>query len=161
MRKKYEVAGMMEWHPIFMAGKTRIQVSFKGGNLCGGASTAASYETSDPVVQAVIEHSDAFRSGRIKLGRSWRDCCSMTPRSSNDKKTDKKTSQSPQVEKSSPIVQDKPVVPEKTFRLEYHDIGEVTDLLHYKKGVPVERLFDEESCRKEAAILGIEIVKKD
>lgn len=157
MRKKYEVAGMMEWHPIFMAGKTRIQVSFRGGNLCGGASTAASYETSDPVVQAVIEHSDAFRNGRIKLGRSWKDCCSKTPRSSNDKKTP----QSPSVDKSSPVVQDKPEVPKKTFRLEYHDIGEVTDLLHYKKGVPVERLFDEESCRKEAAILGIEIVKKD
>lgn len=69
-KKRYEVPGMMEWHPIFKAGRTRIQVSFTGGHLCGGASTAATYETSDPVVQAVIERSEYFRSGRIRLGKS-------------------------------------------------------------------------------------------
>ncbi len=58
---------MMEWHPVFRAGRTRVQVSFTGGCLCGGASTAASYETSDPVVQALIECSPAFRIGRISV----------------------------------------------------------------------------------------------
>lgn len=157
MRKKYEVAGMMEWHPIFMAGKTRVQVSFKGGNLCGGASTAASYETSDPVVQAVIEHSEAFRSGRIRLGRSWEDCCSKSSRNFQDKKTPK----NPQANKSPRIAKDKPEKPKQTFKFEYQNIGQVTDLLHYDKGVPVERLLDEEACRKEAAILGIELIKKN
>ncbi|MDE6023214.1 MAG: hypothetical protein K2G13_06900 [Muribaculaceae bacterium] len=157
MRKKYEVAGMMEWHPIFMAGKTRVQVSFKGGNLCGGASTAASYETSDPVVQAVIEHSDAFRIGRIRLGRSWEECCTHSSRNSHDKKL----SQNPQANKSTGVAKDKPKISKKSFRFEYQNMGQVTDLLHYDKGVPVERLLDEESCRKEAAILGIELIKKD
>lgn len=58
----------MEWHPVFRAGRSRLQVSFTGGHMCGGASTPASFETADPVVQAVIESSDAFRSGRIRIG---------------------------------------------------------------------------------------------
>lgn len=66
----------MEWHPVFRAGRTRIQVPFTGGHLCGGACTPASYETSDPVVQMVIERSAAFRQGRIRLvmegGGEWR-----------------------------------------------------------------------------------------
>lgn len=72
MKKRYVVAGMMEWYPIFKVGRMRLQLSFTGGHLCGGASTAASYETSDPVVQKVIESSAEFRNGRIKLA-SGRD----------------------------------------------------------------------------------------
>ena len=67
IKKRYEVRGMMEWHPVFRAGRTRLQVSFTGGHLCGGACTPAAYETSDSVVQAVIEASAAFRSGRINV----------------------------------------------------------------------------------------------
>ena len=58
---------MMEWHPVFRVGRSRVQVSFTGGHLCGGGVTPASFETSDPVVQKVIEDSAAFRSGRIKV----------------------------------------------------------------------------------------------
>lgn len=69
MKKRYEVRGMMEWHTVFAAGRSRIRVSFIGGHLCGGGSTPAVYETSDPVVQKVIERSGAFRSGRIRLAK--------------------------------------------------------------------------------------------
>ena len=55
----------MEWHPEFKAGRTRIRVSFTGGHLSAGGCTPAAFETSDPVVQAVIEASAAYRSGRI------------------------------------------------------------------------------------------------
>lgn len=72
MRKRYEVTGMMEWHPVFNVGRTRLRVSFTGGHLCGGGTTPAVFETSDPVVQAVIEGSAAFRGNKIRLGR-----CSM------------------------------------------------------------------------------------
>ncbi len=65
--KRYEVEGMMEWHPVFKVGRSRLQVSFTGGHLCGGACTPASFTTSDPVVQTVIERSAAYKSGRIRL----------------------------------------------------------------------------------------------
>ena len=68
MKKRYDVRGMMEWHPEFRVGRTRLQVSFTGGHLCGGACTPASFETSDAVVQKVIEDSAAYRSGLISIG---------------------------------------------------------------------------------------------
>lgn len=80
MKKRYEVRGMMEWHPVFNVGRTRIAVSFTGGHLCGGGTTPAVFETDNPVVQAVIENSDAFRSNRIRL--AWVE----PPISANDKK---------------------------------------------------------------------------
>ncbi|MBO5445672.1 MAG: hypothetical protein J5995_10085 [Muribaculaceae bacterium] len=70
MKKRYEVSGMMEWHPVFCIGRTRMRVSFTGGHLCGGGTTPASYETDDPVVQAVIEGSAEFRRKRIRLAWS-------------------------------------------------------------------------------------------
>lgn len=73
MKKRYEVSGMMEWHPVFNIGRTRMRVPFTGGHLCGGGITPATYETSDPVVQAVIEDSAAFRSKRIRLAWSRND----------------------------------------------------------------------------------------
>lgn len=69
-KKRYEVKGMMEWHPVFAVGRARLQVSFTGGYLGDGCSTPAAYETGDPVIQHVIEHSDAFRKGRIRLAWS-------------------------------------------------------------------------------------------
>lgn len=63
--KRYEVRGMMEWHPEFRVGRSRLTVPFTGGHLCGGACTPASFETADPVVQIVIEQSAYFRSGMI------------------------------------------------------------------------------------------------
>ena len=71
-KKRYEVRGMMEWHPEFAAGRTRVRVSFTGGHLCGGCVTPAVFETSDPVVQAVIERSEAFSSKRIRLAPGCR-----------------------------------------------------------------------------------------
>lgn len=71
MKKRYEVTGMMEWHPVFKVGRSHLQVSFTGGNLCGGASSPAAFETADPVVQKVIESSGYYKSKRIRLSRTW------------------------------------------------------------------------------------------
>lgn len=70
MRKRYEVRGMMEWHPLFEAGRARLHVAFTGGHLGDGCSVPAAFETGDPVVQRVIESSKEFRSGRIRLART-------------------------------------------------------------------------------------------
>lgn len=67
VKKKYEVPGMMEWHPEFKVGRSSLQIAFTGGHLCCGGSTPASFETADPVIQRVIESSEAFFDGRIRL----------------------------------------------------------------------------------------------
>lgn len=135
----------MEWHPEFAAGRARIQVSFTGGHLCGGASTPATCVTSDPVVQTVIERSGAFRSGRIRLARCVGQPHAGEPREGTG--------------------QEKPVyVPEAPGEtattltvLEASDLDEAIETLHYDKGIAMDRLLTKESCREAAAELGIDV----
>ena len=134
-RKTYEVKGMMEWHPVFTVGRTRIQVPFTGGHLGEGSVTAATFETSDSAVQTVIERSDAFRSGRIRL----RHTAGMKHHAAGN----------------SPDMPDRKV--SGLIEMEFDSIGMASDFLQYDKGVPVERLMDEASCRAEARRLGFVI----
>lgn len=158
MIKRYEVSGMMEWHPVFNIGRTRMRVSFTGGHLCGGGTTPAAYETADPVVQAVIENSAAFRSKRIRLA-----CSRPAPR-------DNSTAASA----AMPLPHHATVVLSATHSatapkkeqvkvfetMEFESLEDVSDYLHFKRQIPTSRLIDLESCKHEAQKIGIEIKLK-
>ena len=134
----------MEWHPEFRVGRGRIQVSFTGGHLCGGASTPASYATSDPVVQKVIEGSSAFRQGRIRLvmeeGHAGRR---------------------PVLSVAVPSEPSCGSAPDKGCVFEYGNIDDISDFLQFGKGVPLERLSSVEECFREAERLGVVLKKKE
>lgn len=66
-RKTYGVTGMMEFIAIIYCGKTQVKVPFTGGSLSGYGVTPAKYTTENPMIQAVIENSDYFKSGKIML----------------------------------------------------------------------------------------------
>lgn len=136
MKIIYEVRGMMEWHPVFRIGRTRLQIPFTGGNLCGGATSAASFETSDPVVQTVIEKSAPFRSGRICIGMVMED---VQP----DRRSDK-----PRAER----------IPNNVMEVENYT--KASDFLQYTKGVPLERILTSDQCVAEAKKLGIDLIIK-
>ena len=123
----------MEWHPEFRVGRGRLQVCFTGGHLCGGATTPATYETADPVVQKVIESSKAFRTGRIIV---------------REGPTDRQTAE--------PVA-----CRQNRYVFEYRNLDDISDFLQFEKGVPLERLFSEEGCFREAERLGISLKKKD
>lgn len=169
MRKTYEVRGMMEWHPMFKAGRTRIRVSFQGGHMCAGGATAATYATSDPVVQAVIERSEAFRKGKIRLAASRPERVEATaacrPKKEPEAGKPKEAHAAGMPEKNTVVEPGNTAeATEDTaglFRYEYSDINDLTEMLHYGKGVPLERLLSEDECRREAEKLGIEIVRKE
>ncbi len=117
---------MMEWHPVFRVGRTRLQVSFTGGHLCGGACTPAYYDTSDPVIQKIIESSAPYRAGRIRR----RSIGTMESQS--------------------------PPPPSQKEVVEYSDIEDLCDYLHKVKGIPLEQLCGEkEACFREANRLGL------
>lgn len=63
---------MMEWHPVIKAGRSRIRVTFEGGHFSGSGQTPATFETWDPVVQRVLESSEHFKSGRIRLAHGFK-----------------------------------------------------------------------------------------
>lgn len=153
---------MMEWHPVFTVGKTRIQVPFTGGYLSDGAVTPATFETSDPVVQTVIERSAAYKSNRIRL-RSQMDIPGLT--------TPKIAATKPQIaqeasEKAqkSPEIATLPIFPEEEAPdlkvLEFDSWQLASDSLQYDYKVPLELLKDEASCMAEARKLGLELKLK-
>lgn len=66
-RKTYGVSGLMDWTTNLRAGKATINVHFSGGALTAYGVTPATYSTSNPLFQMVIENSEHFKSGRISL----------------------------------------------------------------------------------------------
>ena len=145
---------MMEWHPVFKVGRTRLHISFTGGHLCSGGNTPASYETSDPVVQTVIERSAAFLSGKIRVG-----AVIELPESENSEKSNMLVlSDEPE---KSPATHAAVAAPNKEFVMEYEDIEEVYEFLQHQKGVPLERLCSPDSCETEAKRLGIILKRKN
>ena len=75
IKKTYGVKGLMEWVARIQCGKTTINVPFTGGTLTGYGESEAEYTTENPVVQAVIEKSDYFKSGRIRVLRQDAGSC--------------------------------------------------------------------------------------
>lgn len=65
--KKYGAIGVMEWQLNLKAGKATVHVEFKGGFENKYGIHPATFMTTDPIVQTVIERSYYFTSGKIKL----------------------------------------------------------------------------------------------
>ena len=68
-RKTYGVSGLMEWQAVIRCGRATVNVLFTGGSVTGYGVSPAEYTTENPVVQAIIEGSEYYKSGRIRLLR--------------------------------------------------------------------------------------------
>ena len=66
-RKTYGVPGKIETVLVLRAGASRAVIAFKGGSIVDFARKPACYATSDPLHQAIIENSEQFRRGEIRL----------------------------------------------------------------------------------------------
>ena len=141
----------MEWHPEFKVGRTLLKVSFTGGHLCGGASTPAICETSDPVVQMVIETSAAYRSGRIRPGKA---IGRATARADGGGPSPCKDITCGKTQESMPATR---VAGAHETPMEFEDIDSASDFLQDKKGIPVDRVLTREQCVEEARRLGIDL----
>lgn len=65
--KTYGVYGLMDWQPIIRVGRAKFCPLFTGGGATAYGQTPAKYATSNEVCQRIIEDSDYFKSGHIKL----------------------------------------------------------------------------------------------
>lgn len=61
----YGVRGLVEWQAEIPMGYRKLNVTFSGGIPGGYNRTPATFTTSDPVLQRLIEQSHWFRKGRI------------------------------------------------------------------------------------------------
>lgn len=70
-KKVYGVYNLVEWYANIKAGKATVRVLFSGGAMTTQGVTPATFTTTDPIVQFTIEHSEQFRSGKIKLLKTY------------------------------------------------------------------------------------------
>lgn len=67
----YGVYNMVEWHALLRSGKATIDVHFKNGASSADGISPATFTTSDPLTQIMIENTDEFKSGKIKRVRVY------------------------------------------------------------------------------------------
>lgn len=67
LRKTYGVPGKIETVMVLKSGKNNVVINFKGGSIVDFARHPASYATTNPIHQAIIENSAEFKRGEIKL----------------------------------------------------------------------------------------------
>lgn len=60
----------MDWTAIIKAGKASVRVTFSGGAMTRHGVIPAEFATSNRFMQTVIENSDYYKTGRIRLLRS-------------------------------------------------------------------------------------------
>lgn len=63
--KTYETPGLLCFRMNLRAGKAWMTIDFDRGFSSGYSSTCASFSTDNDVVQALIENSPEFKTGRI------------------------------------------------------------------------------------------------
>lgn len=143
---------------MFVAGRARVRVSFTGGHLGEGCVSPARFETSDPVVQRLIEKSAAFCSGRIRLaacyGNEEAEGCGAV------KKVEAPAAQEtvwPQEAAPASALEAEASGEENLETMEFDSIKEAREYLNMNRQVRMSRLLDVKSCMREARKLGLEI----
>ncbi len=70
-RVTYGVYNLVELHARLSLGKATVKVAFTGGAITTLGITPATHTTSNPIIQLAIENSPEFRSGKIKIVRTY------------------------------------------------------------------------------------------
>ena len=66
-KKVYGIHGLLEWHGTVDCNGVRMKVDFTNGSVTSYGVAPATFTTSDALTQHILEHSDQFKGGRIKV----------------------------------------------------------------------------------------------
>ena len=67
--KTYGINGLLEWHGTIHSNGIKMNVSFTNGSVTAYGVAPATFTTKNELTQHIIESSQGFKSGRIKLVR--------------------------------------------------------------------------------------------
>lgn len=67
IQKIYGVDNLIDWTVSVKAGKATMRVHFTGGATTARGIVPATFATADPVKQAIIEKSNYFKTGQIRV----------------------------------------------------------------------------------------------
>ena len=65
--KTYCARGLLDWQMALNAGGAIIRIHFSGGHMGSMGVVPAKYSTDNPAIQALIERSQQFLSGKIYI----------------------------------------------------------------------------------------------
>ena len=65
--KTYGINGLLEWHGCVHSNGVKMRVDFINGSVTAYGVAPATFRTKNELTQHIIENSDEFKSGRIKL----------------------------------------------------------------------------------------------
>lgn len=154
--KVYGVVGLIEWKPVIHAGRATFSPLFKGGQLSGFGITPATYKTSDPIEQHIIEHCDYFKSKRIE------HLYDLGDKDEGSEEEPKRTGAESYVELAPRIVHSEPeeeAVKESGLeKVEFASLGDARNFLYDKFGVEKNTIPNRASVLRVASSHGIEIV---
>lgn len=117
----------MDWTTNINVGKAAVSVHFTGGALTAYGVTPAKYATSNPFFQHVIENSDQFKNGRIKLLDVMEvpdDAATIERKARAARVAAAKVSSSIETDSKGENIEPKPVVPADTKEEGAEDGGE-------------------------------------
>lgn len=61
----YAIDDKIEYLLVLPAGAANVEILFDGGTFTGYGTTPATFTTSNPALQALVENSEYFKSNRI------------------------------------------------------------------------------------------------
>lgn len=59
--------GQVSCSMVFRLGKLKVRANFEGGSLTSQGILPATFQTSDTLIQHVIESSEKYRNGTVKI----------------------------------------------------------------------------------------------
>jgi hypothetical protein len=142
MTKKYGIRNTSECVLRLPVGKNVVVCNFTNGNLQSREPIPASYTTSNPIIQHVIEHCEKFLGGKIFLMASWENE-SIVEAVSEAKVEPEKPKKPKKVERKPKVNED------------VRSFGEAVTALMTEDGVKVSDLTSVESCLRVAESLNI------
>lgn len=69
VRKTYGINGLLEWHGLVECHGVKMKVDFTNGSVSAYGVAPATFTTEDALTQHIIESSEQYTNGRIKLVR--------------------------------------------------------------------------------------------
>ena len=68
--KTYGINGLLEWHGFISSNGVSMQLHFTNGSMTAHGVAPATFTSKNELTQYIIENSDQFRNGRIRLVRA-------------------------------------------------------------------------------------------
>ena len=151
--KTYGIDGLLEWHGVIESHGVKMKVDFTNGSLTAVGVAPATFTTKNELTQHIIENSDMFKSGRIRIIHS------VELPGSNDKDTNVKAqSAAPVLDKDMNAPEAENGAGDKVTKVEVSSLDDAKEYLKENFNVAASKLRSRAAILEQAEANGIEFV---